>query len=277
MKFGRVKRIPRYLFRNQYKLNGMKVARNKINLEYYTDVENLGDMLSPVIVEYMLDKKGILIDQNAKTGHLLAVGSIIGHPFDATIWGAGVMSFAQAAAVYKWKKIRKYDIRCVRGPLSANVLKSFGYSCPDVYGDPAVLMPFIHAPLQGGKEYDVVYISHFHNKSIPVPEGVKCLDINTSDYRTFIDEICKAKKVISSSLHGIILAETYGVPAIFHAENRENEIIKYYDWYYSTERYSVSMAMSMEEAMAMPPMLLPDVSQLQNNLLNTFPYDLWGK
>ena len=94
-------------------------------------------------------------------------------------------------------------------------------------------------------------------------------------YKTFIDILCQGKTVISSSLHGIILAETYGVPTVFHAENRENEIIKYYDWYYSTGRYDVNMAMTIDEALKKNPMPLPNVVQLQNNLMSSFPYDLW--
>ena len=256
-------------------MNGEKVIQNRVNLEYYDSVKNLGDMLSPVIVDFMLHRKKISSEKMTKTSHLLALGSLLGRPFDATVWGTGVQSFLQVTSIYKWRKFRKYDIRCVRGPLSANALRTSGYQCPDVYGDPAVLMPLIYTPENTEKEYDVLYISHFHNKKISCPEGVKTLDIQTNDYKTFIDELCKAKKVISSSLHGIILAEVYGIPAVFHSENRMNEILKYYDWYYSTGRYSVYMANTIEEALTMQPMPLPNIQILQNNLLETFPYDLW--
>ena len=107
----------------------------------------------------------ISAEQKTRTAHLLAVGSILGSPFDAVVWGTGAMSFTQIAGLYKWRKIRKYDIRCVRGPLSANALKSFGYDCPEIYGDPAVLMPLIYRPPVTEKVYEVIYISHFHNIS----------------------------------------------------------------------------------------------------------------
>ena len=277
MKSSLIKLLRRYIFRNRYMINGKKIKSNHVNLEYYDAEMNLGDLLSPVIVNFMLARKGVSADKKTKTAHFLALGSLLGRPFDATVWGTGMQSFNQVSSVYKWRKIRKYDIRCVRGPLSANALKTFGYQCPDIYGDPAVLMPMIYTPANVEKEYDVIYISHFINKSLPYPESIKALDIQTDDYKLFIDELCKAKKVISSSLHGIILAEVYGIPAIFHVENRMNEILKYYDWYYSTGRYSVWMASTMEEALEMQPMPLPDIHMLQNNLLETFPYDLWEK
>lgn len=267
--------VRKFVFRNNYTINGNKINRHQVNLEYYDSIKNLGDLLSPIIVEFMLKKKGISANQKTDTAHLLALGSLLGHPFDATIWGTGVQSFIQVSSLYRWRKVRKYDVRCVRGPLSANALRTAGYQCPDIYGDPAVLMPWIYTPENVKKEYDVIYISHFHNKSIPCPEGVKILDIQTDDYRTFIDELCKGKKVVSSSLHGIILAEVYGIPAVFHSENRLNEILKYYDWYYSTGRYNVRMANTIEEALRMAPMSLPDLRILQNQVFESFPYDLW--
>ena len=42
----------------------------------------------------------------------------------------------------------------------------------------------------------------------------------------------KAKLVISSSLHGIILAETYGIPAILLMDKVTNNMFKYNDYYY---------------------------------------------
>lgn len=99
--------------------------------------------------------------------------------------------------------------------------------------------------------------------------------ISTHNYKYFIDEIVKSEKIISSSLHGIILAESYGVPAILLNEGIDNQLIKYYDWYYSTGRKSVKIANSIEEALSMEPMDLPDLTNMRNDLINSFPYDLW--
>ena len=73
------------------------------------------------------------------------------------------------------------------------------------------------------------------------------------------------------------MAETYGVPAVFVSENGKmySEIIKYYDWYFATNRTTVVMATTVEEALNVTPMPLPDLSHMQNDLLNSFPYDLW--
>lgn len=81
--------------------------------------------------------------------------------------------------------------------------------------------------------------------------------------------------IISSSLHGIILAESYGVPAIFINEDMNDELFKFYDWYFSTGRKNVVMATSISEALNITPMELPDLAEMRNNLLKCFPYDLF--
>ena len=42
------------------------------------------------------------------------------------------------------------------------------------------------------------------------------LQVLTTDYRLFLNELVRGERVISSSLHGIILAESYGVPAVLY-------------------------------------------------------------
>ena len=104
--------------------------------------------------------------------------------------------------------------------------------------------------------------------------GLHFIDPKTSDYKYFIDEIVKSKRVISSSLHGIILAEAYGIPTVFLNWGLDDQPIKFRDWYMSTGRETV-FANSMEEAVEAEPMPLPDLSGIQDAIMKTFPYDLW--
>lgn len=271
------KALKQFLFRNAYGRYGKPAKKKRVNLQYYDSEVNLGDTLSPLICQWVLNKNSLSFEQKtSQTYHLLALGSLLGGNgfFDATVWGSGIKSFDQIATLSKRKYFQKLDIRSVRGPLTRDALIGCGYKCPEKYGDPAVLMPLIYKP-EVEKKSEIGAILHFkHN--IAIPENVKNIDIRTDDYENFINEICSCKKVISSSLHGIILAEAYGIPAVFLAEGREGEMFKYYDWYYSTGRKNVKVAYSFDEAVKMAPMDLPDLSEMQKTVLDAFPCDLWA-
>lgn len=98
----------------------------------------------------------------------------------------------------------------------------------------------------------------------------------TTDYGSFIDQITQCELVISSSLHGIILAESYGIPAVlFLPPALDNTLFKYQDYYYSTGRHSFPVATTIEEALKTKPCELPSLEKMQDKLLEVFPYDLW--
>lgn len=173
---------------------------------------------------------------------------------------------------------RKLDIRCVRGPYTKQILSNAGYECPDVYGDPAIIMPLIYNP-KVDKQYDVSVITHIGNNGVNGNlldiNGINKIEIQTDDYEYFVTEIKKSKKVISSSLHGIILAEAYGVPAIFAAHNVMNEIMKFYDWYESTGRANFQIASSIEMALEMEPKEIPKLDRMRDVIMDKFPYDIY--
>ncbi len=270
--------LKQLLFRNSYCRHGKRAQKKKVNLEYFDSELNLGDVLSPIICRWMLDREAIPVDKTiTKTRHLMAVGSILGGNgfFDATVWGSGIKSFDQISSLGKRKYFQKLDIRAVRGPLTRDALLGCGYQCPMVFGDPAILMPLIYQPKKVIPD-GTALILHF-KQGMQMIQNVKTIDIRTDDYETFIDTLCSCEKVISASLHGIILAEAYGIPTVFLGEERNSEILKYYDWYFSTGRKNVRFATSLQEALEMTPMELPNISKMQEHILKAFPYDLWTK
>lgn len=160
-----LKEVKSYLLRNKSRSNdpSLKMIPHRINLrewsvkktglDYYDSEKpfNLGDTLSRVVVEWMLARKGLSLDSwVAHKKQLFAIGSGIMHSYaDATLWGSG-MEYppkGRIANVLNRNGFRKLDIRAVRGPLSREVLLKLGYNCPEVYGDPAILMPLIYSKL----------------------------------------------------------------------------------------------------------------------------------
>lgn len=268
-----------YLKRNKISIGGIPSRNKSINLEWWSKKENVGDYISKVVYDYMLNH--YKLDANKvvrKTTHLMAVGSLIGmYEFDACVWGSGVHCVSNIKNVYEQRKYRKYDIRLLRGPITGEILRSAGYSVPNIYGDPAVIMPLIYNPDVNKKVYDVSVILHLNQKQdqSELTKEFHYIDVETNDFKYFISEIVKSKLVVSSSLHGIILAESYGVPAIFLKKGMDGELVKFYDWYFSTNRYSVVAVDSILEALNVVPMKLPNIQKLQENVINAFPVDLW--
>ena len=109
-------------------MNGKKVYRNKVVLENWQGRINVGDALAPVIYRWMLAKKNISPEQRVLgIKHLMTIGSIIvmgERPFDATIWGSGLLNEKTIHTLTIQRLFRKLDIRAVRGPITRNLRNS---------------------------------------------------------------------------------------------------------------------------------------------------------
>ena len=239
---------------------------------YQNQPYNLGDTLGDVIIRFLLGQKNIDIDKTvSKTKHFYCVGSNIhGGYQDATIWGSGTFPKNKKRAFLQKHCGRKLDIRAVRGPLTRQLV------LPEVYGDPAILLPMIYNPVVP-KSYERLVIPQFAEEVVfrKNHHHEHMISMNTNDYKSVINEILASRIVYTSSLHGIILAEAYGVPAVFFRGLPRVLDFKYLDYYYSTGRYDVVLSDSFEEALNVSPPPLPDLSKLRKDLLNSFPYDLW--
>ncbi len=270
---------------NQYMILAEK---NKVNLHAWISTDqnsyhNVGDYLSFVVVQAMCKKNGVgFYATVGNTKHLYAIGSILLGYENATIWGSGFgydnsnkWYFRCDALLHKL--LHKTDIRIVRGPETRRILTKMGIHCPELYGDPAVLMPLIYTP---NSQETVEYIVSPHYSKSGKYEGQKnILGTCRRNYQEYIDKLCSAKLVISSSLHGIILAETYGIPAIMLADTPCEDITKYKDWYHSTGRMSFPIANSIAEALEMTPSIPAQgvLESMRQRLIETFPCDLWDK
>lgn len=263
--------------------NYRKKSSGDFSLLYWSDVVNLGDTLSPVITSWMLNKRNLDYNSTLKSSYrnykrISTVGSVIGLDYEPTIiWGSGILSDERLATIAPSLRKCNLEIRAVRGPLTAITLRKLGFRCPYIYGDPAILMPLIYQPLTTiTKKYRISMVLH-HESIDEIPDNIHTISILTNNYEFFINEILASELIISSSLHGIILAETYGVPAIWL--NRENwrQSFKFLDWYYSTERTNILSISSLQEIEFVTPMPLPNLEQMQKDLLDSFPYDIFEK
>lgn len=280
----KLKRIPEQYQAKKYRDSiilfnmNRKALPNEVNLHWYSMMredgkENLGDYLSVPLFEYMLARKNINPHKKlSSTKHLYMVGSILFFGYQhATVWGSGCLM--KPHVIVKLSNSIKLDIRAVRGPETRKVLLEQGYDCPEIYGDPAILMPLVYQPKIPSQKQPYSVILH---KSAPKSVANQ-IDIVTKDYKKFIDKIVSSERIVSTSLHGIILAESYGIPAVLLSDDREDfSLFKYNDYYYSTGRKQYPVAKTIEEALDIEPARLPDLESMREKLLDVFPYDLWA-
>jgi pyruvyltransferase len=239
---------------------------------------NVGDYLSKVIVSEVLSLRDLEIqDKKDKSKRLFAIGSILHFAKSKEcVWGSGV-NWKLDSAMHRFSGL---DVRAVRGPLTRDYLIRRAISVPEIYGDPALLMPLffpadlLRAGVRGSIPYLV--IPHLHEPAEKFGAHREHVLLPTCKPATFVAELLRARLVISSSLHGIILAEAYGIPALYLDMGNGESRLKYDDYYYGTGRMSYHTASSVEEGVEMGGNSAFDLSRIQQGLLGAFPWDQWG-
>ena len=204
---------------------------------------NLGDdlnyiFLRKVIKEYVVVYNWSLLFKLLRVDNYLCIGSIIENRCNSKsiIWGAGCISYDKPF-------VKPKKVLAVRGPLTRERLLNAGVYCPEVYGDPALLLSQYYKP-NVGKKYKIGIIPHYVDKSCSCINYAKGQDVciidiqNYTDFRCFVDQINECEFILSSSLHGIIIADTYGVPNAWveFSNNIVGNRFKFYDYFLSVSR-----------------------------------------
>ena len=213
---------------------------------------NVGDLFSLLIVRYLSPYKVTYTPRYTPFPlKLCAVGSLINDSILMTggiFWGTGML-------VPKVKKhIAPAIFTAVRGPLTRRSLLAAGYKCPDIYGDPALLLPQIYQPTNKVKKYKFGIICHWRHIDFIRCEGdVKFINILRAEEEawSFIDEICECEIILSSSLHGIIIANAYNIPAkqiVFEGFPLEGDPLKKFHDYYASVHMPVQNPLYLKKA-----------------------------
>ncbi len=135
------------------------------------------------------------------------------------------------------RQFKHAKILALRGPLTAKLLRWKG----DVFGDPAMLLPMMHLPPAPLKQFKVGYIPHYvdmlHPYFVQRPAGSVLIDVHWG-LTQFVAAIRMCDAVVSSSLHGIIIAEAYGIPAAWAkvSPRVKGDGFKFRDYYEGTGR-----------------------------------------
>ena len=171
---------------------------------YWQPEENVGDKLTPYIYEKLTGNEPVF---SRKPGKTLIIGSILHHAKEGdVVFGSGLISPKHLP------QSKDITVKGVRGFLTQYTLQKHGIKVGGVVSDPAIVMPEIYKPMVE-KEYELGIVPHYVDLELVEPkEGVNIISPRLG-VEEFITEMNKCKRIESSSLHGLILAEAYGIPA----------------------------------------------------------------
>ncbi len=212
------------------------ISEKTVPVNYYARHNNWGDQLNAYLVEKITGKKVVKVNFKCFR-HLLAIGSVLSSASpQSIIWGSGFIS--KTATI----RFNSLDIRAVRGIYTRNrLVNEYSIECPNIFGDPAVLLPMFYEPKVKVQKGVIGVIPHYKDKELPlikhmVENGCRLIDIQ-DDIETFINSVCECEYILSSSLHGLIAADTYGISNqwVSFSDNIIGGEFKFLDYYSTTE------------------------------------------
>ena len=254
-------------------------------------LQNYGDLMSKYLVQ-KLSKKIVATTRSPLNRYLkriikpyyIVIGSVIGAASkNAVVWGSGIISSNQV--------VNNATFLAIRGPQTRNRLLELGYNVPEVYGDPALLIP-LYIPNKNIKKFKLGVIPHFVdyekvNNALKSDSRIKVIKLLTNNVEKTTHDILECEQIISSSLHGVIVPHAYGIPALWikFSDKLSGDNIKFYDYYESVniefkkeiiiEYNKLTYNKLIETFSETDNILLPEkkkLEQLQNQLLKACPF-----
>jgi pyruvyltransferase len=206
-----------------------------VRLHYFLRVKNIGDRVNPTIVSAATGH-ATRWTTDSQQDHLLAIGSMMAAATPRSlVWGTGVIHPAIGIGGADPGRVL-----AVRGKLSHAEFARAGQPLGDVpLGDPGFLMPRLLG-LRREREplFELGVVPHYVDREHPFVEalgqmdGVAVLDV-TRPEAEFFPALCSCRAVISSSLHGLIFAESLGIPNLWIelSDRVIGEGFKFRDWF----------------------------------------------
>lgn len=198
-----------------YLLNAILKIRSHKFVYYYKEHKNVGDLVSIDICNNMFGFPIYTFPGIRYFEHYLMVGSVLGGMNrKSRVWGSGLISENEVDGVAEIGKIY-----AVRGHYTKSKLEQkFKITLDVPLGDPALLLPKIYPPVPAiKKKYKIGIVAHYvdvgntwlnHMLSLP---NIVNVDVALSVH-DFINLVQECEYILSSSLHGLIIADAYNVP-----------------------------------------------------------------
>ena len=178
-------------------------------------LENFGDLLSQRIVAEVTGRR--VRWERPESANVTAIGSVVEHlatvDSRAVVWGSGLRGGSSASRA--WAERRPSRFLAVRGAHTRDAL-ALDSGVP--LGDPGLLVRtlFRRSPRRSG----VVIIPHFLAFNSPDARkqlaaarslGMRVL-VPSAGYESICEEVSRAELVLTSSLHGMVVADALDCP-----------------------------------------------------------------
>lgn len=180
------------------------------------DRGNLGDLMGFHIADTVLGSKnyrrlGIRSKEDIPRGTVGLVGSLIAAVTQApcTVVGGGLINGNRRAYG------PDCDIRAVRGFLTKTTVMRDAGQNPEVIGDPGLLLAEIEPVPDVGVRKPLGFIVHAQDREMfleKYPQHAQDIVDNYAPRSEFVRQLAGCESIASTSLHGCIFAQSYGIP-----------------------------------------------------------------
>lgn len=281
---------------------------NKVNLFYWNNL-NFGDELSPAIIEEFsgikVQYKNIGISRKDRINAFVkidnkliktiyfpwqklysSIGSILSWlPKGTIVWGSGFMNSNE--------KFKGGQILAVRGKLTEKKLNLQGYTNKMVYGDPALLLPLWIRPtkIKTNRVGIIPHWSEFEYFNEQFGSKYCIIDLRSDQILKIVELITSCEYILSSSLHGVIVAHAYNIPALWIKHGGiGTDGFKFHDYFSSVEIPEYNGFENIDELLGPKELwkekfkIHPELTLINNsldkiqfNLLKSLPFGLSKK
>ncbi len=251
------------------------------------DQENYGDLLGRYLVEKISKKQAIwtmpnrFSIKNFYQPIYVTIGSVLANVTEnCVIWGSGIIS--------REYLIKKAKFFAVRGPQTRKHLLNQGYDVPEIYGDPALLLPDYYFP-KITKKYTYGIVPHYSDYKLlshlySDQDDVLVINLMTTNVEAVTDMFLQCEMTISTSLHGLIVSHAYRIPSVWvqFSDKVFGDGIKFQDYFESVKMETYipninSVKISNEEIGSLFKIYpsLPDeqvVTKIKEDLMRVCPF-----
>ncbi len=259
------------------------MSKQNLKLYWWAKTENgkknFGDWLSPVLCEAISGKKVVYADPSQCD--LVAIGSILqktkNHFWSRRIhvWGSGLIE--------KKAKFRSpHYFHAVRGELTA---KTISNKKIQTLGDPGLLCDLLLPPSKKDKFFKLGIIPHYVDKEHPLLTELSkykhvCIIDIFSEITDFLMQVSRCDFILSSSLHGLIVADALKIPNgwIKLSQQVRGDDFKFADYYSvfgltAIKPYPIHAATTTAEVESWcAPYQRPGLDQIKQRLHEAFPF-----